>query len=106
MSKKKKKIFINLKEQVVPGTKRNIIAYLRNIITNLQNSDTWKIQLTIAINFSLSKDTSEECVMQLMSDKIKFTSYNDVNKVANEIFELLFSKYENNLETSMRGSDF
>ena len=27
-----------------------------------------------------------------MSDKIKFTSYNDVNKVANEIFELLFSK--------------
>ena len=44
--------------------------------------------------------------MQLMSDKIKFTSYNDVNKVANEIFGLLFSKYENNLETSMRGSDF
>ena len=25
--------------------------YLRNIIIDLQNSDTWKIQLTIAINF-------------------------------------------------------
>ena len=25
--------------------------YLRNIIVDLQTSDTWKIQLTIAINF-------------------------------------------------------
>ena len=25
-------------------------SYLRNIIINLQKSDTWKIQLTIAIN--------------------------------------------------------
>ena len=28
-----------------------IEAYLRNMIINLQNSDAWKIQLTIAINF-------------------------------------------------------
>ena len=32
------------------------IPYLRNIITDLQNSDTWKIQLTIAINFISSRD--------------------------------------------------
>ena len=30
--------------------------YLRNIIIDLQNSDTWIIQLTLAINFSSSKD--------------------------------------------------
>ena len=34
-----------------------------DIIIYLQSSDTWKIQLTIAINFISSKDTEEECVM-------------------------------------------
>ena len=29
---------------------------MRNIMIDIQNSDTWKIQLTIAINFIFSKD--------------------------------------------------
>ena len=33
--------------------------YLRNIITDLQNSDTFKNHLTIAINFKSSKDAEE-----------------------------------------------
>ena len=37
---------------------------------------------------------------------IKFTIYNDINEVTNELIELLRSKYQDNLETSMRGSDF
>ena len=44
-----------------------------------------------------------------MSNNIKLTSYNDVNdvnEVVNELFESLLSRYENNLETSMRGSEF
>ena len=40
------------------------------------------------------------------SDNIKFTSYNDVNEVANELFESLLSRYQDSLETSIRGSDF
>ena len=43
-----------------------IKPYMRNIIINLQNSDTWKIQLTIAINFISSKEAEEEHVMQMM----------------------------------------
>ena len=35
----------------------NIKPYLRNIITDLQNSDTCKFQLRIAIDFISSKDT-------------------------------------------------
>ena len=46
--------------------------YLRNIIIDLQNSDTWKIQLTIAVNFISSKDAEEECVMHLKRNNIKF----------------------------------
>ena len=40
-----------------------IESYLRNIIINLQISDSWKIRLVIAINFISSKNTEEECVM-------------------------------------------
>ena len=37
---------------------------------------------------------------------MKFTSYNDENEIANELFESLHSKYQDNLETLIKGSDF
>ena len=52
---------------------KKIKPYLRNIITDLQNSNTWKIQLIISINFISSKDAEEERAMHAMSDKIKLT---------------------------------
>ena len=80
-------------------------SYLRDIIIYLQSSDAWKIQLTIAINFIFLKDTGEESVMHSTSDNIKFRPYNDECQVVNELFESLRSKYQDNLEISMRGSD-
>ena len=41
-----------------------------------------------------------------MSNKIKFTSYNDANEVANKLFKSLRLRHERNLETSVRDSDF
>ena len=79
-----------------------INSYLRNIIIDLQSSDTSKIQLTIAINFISSKDTEEEHVMHSLNDNAKLTSYNDANEVVNELFESLRSRYQGNLETPMR----
>ena len=83
-----------------------IKPYLRDIIVDLLSSETWKIQLTIAINFISSKDTGEEHVMHPSSDNIKSTPYNDANEVVTELFESLRSKYQDNLETLIRGSDF
>ena len=60
--------------------------YLRNIIIDPQNSDTWKIQLTVTINFISSKDAKEERVMHSRSDNVKLTSYNDANEVVDELF--------------------
>ena len=77
-----------------------------NKIIDLQNSDTWKIQLTIAINFSSSKDAEEERVMHSSSSNMKFTSYSDANEVVDELFLSCRMKYQGNLETSMRGSYF
>ena len=82
-----------------------IETYLRKIINNIQNSDRWKIQLTIATNFVSSKDTEEERVMLLSSDNIKFTSYNEVNDVTEKLLKSLHSKYQDGLETSIKGSD-
>ena len=72
----------------------------------LQNSDAWKIQLTIAINFFFSEDVEEERVMHLRTNNIEFTSYNDANEVFDELFESLRSRYQRNLETSIRESNF
>ena len=65
-----------------------------------------KNYLAIAINFISSKDTEEEHEMYSSSDNIKCTSYNDANEVVNELFESLLSRYQDNLEALMRGSDF
>ena len=45
--------------------------YLKDIITNLQITDTWKIQLTIAINIISSEDIDERCVNALKEWKYK-----------------------------------
>ena len=76
---------------------------MKNIIIALQHSDTWKIQLTIAINFTFAKNIKEERVMHSWSDNMKFTSYNDANEVVDELFR---SRYQGNLERSMRANFF
>ena len=79
---------------------------MRHIIINLQNSNTWKIQLTIAFNLISSKDVEEEHVMHSKNDNIKFTSYNDADEVVNELFESLRWRCYEKLKKLMRGSDF
>ena len=71
---------------------------MRNIINDFQNSDTWKNQLTIAINVISLKQAEEEHVMHSGKNNIKFTSFNDANEVAVKPFESLRSRYQENLE--------
>ena len=44
--------------------------------------------------------------MHSRSNNIKFTSYNDANEVIDELFHSPRSRYQENLETSMRERDF
>ena len=62
---------------------------MRDIIINFQKSDTWKIQLTVAINFIPSNDVDKELVMHSKTDNIKFTLYDHANEVVNSLFESL-----------------
>ena len=82
-----------------------IKLYLRNTIIDLQSSDTWKIQLTIAINFVSSKDAEEECVMHSRSNNIKCTSYLMQMKLLMNSLSHFIQDIKKDLETSMRGSD-
>ena len=83
-----------------------IEPYLRNIMIDLQNSDTWKIQLTIAINFTSSNDVDEERVIHSSTNNIELASCNDENEIIDDLFKPLRSRYQGNLETAMKESDF
>ena len=64
---------------------------MRDIIINLQKSDTWKIQLTITTNFISSKHVDEERVMDLKSNNVEFMPYENANEVVHKPFESPFS---------------
>ena len=74
-----------------------IKPYLRSVIINLQNSDAWKTQVTIAINFISSKDVEEERVMHSNSGNIKFTPYSDANDVIDKLFKSLYQRKFRNI---------
>ena len=81
--------------------------YLNDIINDLKKSDTWKIQLTIAINFITFKDNGEEeRLMHSKSDNIEFMIYDNADEVIQELFESLLNRYQIGVETSMKRSDF
>ena len=79
---------------------------MRDIIIDLQESDRWKIHLTIEINFFSSKDAEEECVMHSKSNNIKFMSCNNANELVDELLESFRSRYQDNLKTSMHRREF
>ena len=80
-------------------------SYLKDIMNNLKKSDTWKIQLTIANNFTFSVDNDEQCVMHSKCDNIKIAISDQADEVIKELSESLKNRYQNNLE-SMKGSKF
>ena len=80
--------------------------YLRNIINDLKWSDTWKIELTITINFISSKDDNgEDLIMHSKSDNIEIMISYELVEVIKKLFDSLKNWYQNILE-SMRGSQF
>ena len=62
---------------------------MRDIILNLQKSDTLKILLTNAIISISSKNVDEERVMHSKSNNTEFVSYDNVNEVVDKHFESL-----------------
>ena len=74
-------------------------------MNGLKKSDTWKIQLSITINFISSKDTEEKRVMHSKSENVKIMIYEKADEVIQELFESLLSRYLTGLEESVKVSE-
>ena len=59
-----------------------IRPYSKDILNDLKKSDTWKIQLTIAITFMSSKDDDKERVMHSKRDNIEILINDKVDEVS------------------------
>ena len=79
-----------------------IRLHLKDIINNVKQSDTLKIQLIIVINFISSIDNDEERVMHSKSDNIEIMINDEFIK---EFFDSVKNRYQNNLEL-MKSSEF
>ena len=79
---------------------------MKDTINNLQRSDTWKIQVTIVIDFIFSNDNDEDRVMHAKTDNIEIMTCDKAIKVIEKLFDSPYSRYRIRLKTSMKGSDF
>ena len=75
------------------------------MVNNLKDSDTGKIQLTIANNFISSIGNDEERLMHSKSDNINIIIKVEAAEVIKEIFDLLKNRSQNNSE-SIKVSQF
>ena len=70
-----------------------IKPYLKDILIDLQKSAPSKIQLTMAINFTSSKDSNEEQVIHLKSDNIEVMTYDKyVQLISQKLTQLVKKK--------------
>ena len=83
-----------------------IRPYLKDITNGVKKSDTWKIQLAIAINFISSKNSDVECAIHSKSDNIEILSHDKADDVIEELFESILFRYQIGLETSTKVSEF
>ena len=106
----------NYVEYKIYGDKNKILSikeyldenkpHLKDIIYKPKKPDIWKIQLTIVINFVASKDVDEKHEIHSKSVKTEVMTYDEADKVIEELLESLLHRYQTSLETSIRGSDF
>ena len=76
-----------------------------NIIADYKSQRNWKILLTIAIKFISSKDSSETRNMHSKSDT-EIMMGSETDEIIEELFEFLLKGYHEELEESMKGSEF
>ena len=67
--------------------------YLKEIINDINKSDTWKIQLTVTVNYIFSTGNNEGRVTQSKSDNIKIMINYKTDEGIEELFDWLIKKY-------------
>ena len=88
-------------------TFKKIKVHLGNkIIDHETQFAEWKIQLTALINFISTKYFKETHIMYTRIHNIEIMIGNKTEDITDELFKSLLQNYQDNLEESMRGSEF
>ena len=65
-----------------------------------------KIQLIMRINFVSFIDNNDHCIIHTKSENIEIMSGIETNDIINDLFKSFLKRYQENLETKMKGSSF
>ena len=85
----------------------NIIRpYLRDMVDNHKAHSEWKMQIIMRIIFASSLSVNEIHKMHTKSDNIEIMSGTETNDIINELFKSFLRRYQEGLETKMKGSSF
>ena len=83
-----------------------IKPYLKDMIDNYKARGEWKIQLSMRIILVSFIDKNETQVMHTKSDNIEIMIGTDTSNAINELIDSFMKRYQEGLETKMRGSSF
>ena len=83
-----------------------IKPYLRDMIDNHKARGEWKIQLTMRIIFVSFTDANETRETHTKSDNITIMRGVENEDIINELFNTFRKRYQEGLETKMKGSSF
>ena len=78
----------------------------RNTIIDYKTQGEWKIQLTMVINFIISKVSDEIRIMHTNSNNVETMMGNETDEIIKELFESLLQRYQEGLEEKIKGSEF
>ena len=81
-----------------------IRPYLKDMIND--HKDEWEIQLSMRMIFVSFTDANETPDMYTKSDNIKIMSGTETDDVINEFFNSFHRRYQEGLQTKMKGSSF
>ena len=83
-----------------------IKPYLKDMIDHYKSKGEWKIQITMAIIFISFIDRNKTQVMHTKSDNVEIMNGTDTSDAINELIDSFMKRYQEGLETKMRGSSF
>ena len=80
--------------------------YLRDMIDDYKSKGEWKIQIAMKVIFISFIDKNETQVMHTKSDNVKIMNGTDTSDAINELNESFIKRYQEGLETKMKGSSY
>ena len=84
----------------------NIKPQLKDMIDYYKSKGEWKIQTTMRIIFISFIDKNQTQLMHTKSDNVEIMNGTDTNKAINNLINSFMTRYQEGLETKMKGSSY